>query len=901
MNWERQGIDFAGLSAYSKAVRKARAALALLLAFAVPVRAETTADPLWYLLSTTILAPDVRAVSAGGEGPADAKGLAALQADLLVLAEGLESFRDEAQAKETLARLEPRMSPELKPFFKSRASSLDAVYRTLAVTDYTWAQRFPEPSCDPVLARRELLDSRDGLFQTEDGEASPWLVSLLGPQAVGEAAEQALDQASSHAKLTDAAYEKLRARVRKLTLALASDKAAGAARSKLYCSRAAAYTDLAGFHRAKDTALISAAQAVVRKPEASVFVVVWKNQRAAAVLLRTKHGSMLVTDAAIVAETNDPILFAFSENEKPVALRTTVVRRHPELSVAVLTYTGDRTRPALELAHGAPSQDDLVTAVGHTMASGLWTKTSGLVTKVGEVSFQTDAAVSSELSGGPVLNEAGEVAGMLVLRRADTEEGRWPVAIPAPLLARWLDDPASFVSAAPPTETIEDAGTAAILSRARPSALIEAGLGAWNIPGLPPPPSVPNGVCMANCGGGEPSSGGSSYSTPYTGPNLWSMLGKLFRSKPKVESPAVEYPRYDPSPVVVEAPKPPPEPPKPECSFGAVRPPKTVGIAPIELRVQFSCTYPEGAKRIDLSGHEVVFSVGWKGDKVITSTVSTDSQGIATVSLAVQSVEGASEKAHDELDNYDPGRKPRADPPAEPAPFIGASRGNGLINAASPGAPSPDSVGISSAVPEASQALTGATIVLVRDQAIKTALIEVGAKITLGAASSAIVVTGFLSASFVVGWKIGKFALAVDRKMNESLDKYNEAIDTHNPAQPKVPKMDVFDELDREAAKSRGTNPRGVCTDDQHARLQSAVHAACDPPRKCTFEMKDCVDLLSRLNRNRNCAVARDEINNTCYGGGDENHREEANTARKSAAKCIKVISKHCPNESISE
>lgn len=882
-------------------MRQARAALALLLAFALPVRAETTADPLWYLLSTTILAPDARAVSSEGEGPADAKGLAALQADLLVLADGLESFRDEAQAKETLVRLEPRMSPELKPFFRDRASSLDAVYRTLAVTDYTWAQRFPEPPCGPILARRKLLDDRDGLFQTENGVTSPWLVSLLGPQAEGEAVEQALDRASSHAKLTGAAYEKLRARVRKLTLALASDKAVGAARSSLYCSRAAAFTDLSGFHRAKDTALISASQAVVRKPEASVFAVVWKNQRAAAVLLRTKHGSRLITDAAIVAETNDPNLFAFSEKEKPVELKTTVVSRHPELGVAVLTYTGDRARPALALADRAPSKDDLVTAIGHTMVSGLWTKTSGLVTKVGDVSFQTDAAVSSELSGGPVLNEDGEVAGMLVLRRADTEEGRWPVAIPAPLLARWLDDPESFVSTAPPAETIEDAGTAAILSRARPSALIEAGLGAWNIPGLPPPPSVPNGVCMANCGDGESSSsGGSSYSTPYTGPNLWSMLGKLFRSKPKVEPQAVEQPRYDPSPVVVEAPKPPPEPPKPECSVAAVEPPKTVGINPIELKVQFSCTYPEGAKRIYLSGHDVVFSVGWKGDKVITHTVPTDSQGIATVSLAVQSVEGASEKAHDELDKYDPDRKPRADPPAEPAPSIGATHGIGLINAASPGAPSPDSVGISSAAPDASQALTGAAIVLVRNQATKTALIEVGAKITLGAASSAIVVAGMLTTSFVVGWKIGKFALVVNNELNESLDKYNEAIDTRKQVAPKV---DPFDELDREAAVTRekekklyprpgdGLDPPGTCDDDKYGELRSEYKRHCSGLVSCKANF-ECKALRYAREKFRNCQVARFRLMTTCFKGGDSTHRPEYEAALNGQVNCEKLMAK---------
>lgn len=531
-------------------MRKARAALALLLAFAVPVRAETTTDPLWYLLSTYVLAPDAKAVEAQGEGPADAKGLAALQADLLVLTDGFEGFRDEAQVKETLERLKPRMSPELRPFFKDRASSLDAIYRTLAVTDYTWAQRFPEPPCEPGEARRKLLASRDGLFQTGKGEASPWLVALLGSQAEGKSAEQALDQASSQAKLTGAEYEKLRARVRKLTMALASEKAIGSARSKLYCSRAAAFTDLAASQRVKDTTLISAARVVIQKPEESVFVVVWKNQRAAATLLKTKNGAVLVTDAAIVADTDHPNLFAYSANAKPVQLTATVVRRHPELSVAVLTIAEDPARPALSLAETTPAKDELVTAIGHTQISGLWTKTSGLVTKVGEVSFQTDAAISPELSGGPVLNDAGQVAGMLVLRPADTEEGRWPVAIPAPVLLRWLDDPAITFPAAQ-AEVIEDDGTAAVLTRARPIELTETGLGAWNIPGLPPPPSVPHGVCVQNCGGG--SSSGSSYSSGYSGtggeelgkalgelgavlilkgiPALFRGIGKLFKGK----------------------------------------------------------------------------------------------------------------------------------------------------------------------------------------------------------------------------------------------------------------------------------------------------------------------------------------------------------------------------------
>jgi hypothetical protein len=227
-------------------VRTARAALAILLALAVPVRAETTSDPLWTMLSTYVLAPDPGAP----EGEGDTKGLAGLQADLLLLSDGFEAFRDEAQVKASLEKLHPRMSPELRPFFRDRASSLDAVYRTLAVTDYTWAGRLPDPPCAPGERRAAQLGSEDRLFADEKGEASPWLVSLLGPRAKGQQAAAALDQASAAARLTPAGYERLRAKARRITLALQSSSAEGFARAKLYCGRADVYEKLAAHHRA---------------------------------------------------------------------------------------------------------------------------------------------------------------------------------------------------------------------------------------------------------------------------------------------------------------------------------------------------------------------------------------------------------------------------------------------------------------------------------------------------------------------------------------------------------------------------------------------------------------------------------------------------------------------------
>lgn len=688
-------------------MRTARSALALLLALAIPVRAETTADPLWYLLSTYVLAPDAKAVEAQGDGPADSKGLAALQADLLVLTDGFEGFRDETQVKETLERLKPRMSPELRPFFKDRASSLDAIYRTLAVTDYTWAQRFPESPCEPLEASRKLLSSRDGLFQSEKGGASPWLVALLGPQAEGKSAEQALDQASSQAKLTGAEYEKLRSRVRKLTMALASEKAIGAARSKLYCARAAAFTDLAASQQGKNAGLISAARVVAQKPEESVFAVVWKDQRAAATLLRTKNGAVLVTDAGIVADTDHPNLFAYSANAKPIQLTASVVRRHPELSVAVLTFAENQGRPALSLAETGPAKDELVTAVGHTMISGLWTKTSGLVTTVGEVSFQTDAAISPELSGAPVLNKAGEVAGILVLRPANTEEGRWPVAIPAPILVRWLDDPA-FTFPTAQAEVIEDDGTAAILTRARPIDLTEAGLGAWNIPNLPPPPSVPHGVCVQNCGGGGAS--GSSYSSGYSGtggeelgkalgelgavlilkgiPALFRGIGKLFKKNNK--SPSASVVKSSPSPTAKASPPPkPPPPPMPRCDIGMAASPKTIGGAPEEIVVRVTCDSPEAP----LAGHKIKFEVQWDSGTARTAgTVDTGPTGEAILRLSVRNeatkraaVVDRAEGSFGDLDRVAAEHSEPEEEPAQTAPvaaetFIEAGDGTRSLN-----------------------------------------------------------------------------------------------------------------------------------------------------------------------------------------------------------------------------
>lgn len=564
----------------------------MLLALTVPLSAETTVDPLWYLLSTQLLARDERAIASPEETGADSQGLASLQADLLLLADGFESFRDEAQVKSTLARLEPRIAPELRPFFASRASSLSAIYRTLAVTDYTWARRFPEPPCAPIEARRRLLAARDGLFQNDKGEASAWLASLLGTGAAGRSAEEALDRASGRTRPSAADYERRRALVRKLTLALSSEKAEGAARAKLYCARASAFEDLAAFHESREEAVLASRSTAGTAPERSVFVVVWESRRAAATLLQTKDGQVLVTDASVVAGVEHPNLFAYSDTGKPIELTATVGRRDANLGLALLTVSEKFERPALALADDTPVKGELVSAIGHSQVSGLWTKTSGLVTKAGPGTFQTDAAVSADFSGGPVLNDAGEATGLLVRRPADTEEALWPVAVPSAEIARWLDG--ATTTATPVAETIEDAGTAAILTRAVP-APVETGLGDISVPGLPPPPPEPRSVCVSRCGSGSSPSrtnytnphtsyGGSSYSSNGSAelgqalgelgaqmilkgvPALFRGIGSLFKKKSAAPLPKPEMADNRHHPAVSQ--EPPPRPPDPLTPSG---------------------------------------------------------------------------------------------------------------------------------------------------------------------------------------------------------------------------------------------------------------------------------------------------------------------------------------------
>ncbi|HEX4048385.1 MAG TPA: hypothetical protein VH309_11150 [Elusimicrobiota bacterium] len=216
------------------------------------------ADPLIALMTRLTAPSDGSAASEPGAPPASSARLARVQADLAAAAADFESRRPLAPESALRKALAGGTDPALRPLSKDRDASLNAIYRTLAVLDYTWALRFPGATCSPEKRRGALLRSADGLFIDPDvGTLSPWMARLLGPASFGTEPEEALDQASAATRPTQSGYEKLRARADLLTEELAAGKLTGTERAGLYCGRASAYERLALAHAKGGTTLAS--------------------------------------------------------------------------------------------------------------------------------------------------------------------------------------------------------------------------------------------------------------------------------------------------------------------------------------------------------------------------------------------------------------------------------------------------------------------------------------------------------------------------------------------------------------------------------------------------------------------------------------------------------------------
>lgn len=645
-------------------MRALRVLLATLLA-AAPVQAQ----PVVELLTRYAIPADETAASAPeGDAPqGSGKKLAELEADLALVSEGLEAFAHPEDAAKALLAAKPRLPAGTARFFRDRATALDSLYRTLAVVDYTWALRFPDPPCSPAEKRGELLRSDDGLFvDRASGQTSAWMTALLGPSAKGKALEAALDRASASEAPSQAEYARLRARQNLITKALGSDGAVGAARAGLYCKRAETRVRLAAANRTSEQVL-AARSSEAKASRRGVVIIAGKTSegleaRGAGVVVDTKSGVRILTDRRL---GNGEVVALVDGRTTPVPL--TVEREDVPSGLLLLRPAGDAGE-ALPLAETAPEKDDLVFAHAHSERLGAWTKTQGLVTSVGSNQFQTDAIVDASMTGGAVLDEEGRLVGLLVLR--PTATGEWPAAVPAPALNSWIEG--GRAPEAQPGPSL-DAGTAKILTASRPLLdSLSVGEGAIVARAAdiytPTPWGTVRGVCMANCEDSAPStsySGGSNGNRElgealgklaavglealiFKGiPALFRGIGSMFKSKPSVTAPTLRRETVQTRPREFEKPK---EPPKLTGLTLAIMPDEGLEGETLTATAELSFSGDEPKK----DGINIVFTDNAKG-KIIypnnqpTYSAPTDASGKVTITFELSAKEHDLERPFDEL------------------------------------------------------------------------------------------------------------------------------------------------------------------------------------------------------------------------------------------------------------
>lgn len=93
----------------------------------------------------------------------------------------------------------------------------------------------------------------------------------------------------------------------------------------------------------------------------------------------------------------------------------------------------------------------------------------------------------------------------------------------------------------------------------------------------------------------------------------------------------------------------------------------------------------------------------------------------------------------------------------------------------------------------------------------------------------------------------------------------------------------------------------GDCTKQQMQVLQGAVKKACDAERRCTREdvrenarEADCAGVLQRIQRNLQCRDARKAVNDICYNGGDEGHRQQVTETENALKRCETIYQEKC-------
>ena len=105
-----------------------------------------------------------------------------------------------------------------------------------------------------------------------------------------------------------------------------------------------------------------------------------------------------------------------------------VTQVHAVLDLAYVEIQSNQLFPVLQLGDSSETQvGDVVIAIGYPLADELGLKptlTQGVVSAVRDGYLQTDASLNPGNSGGPLLNEYGQVVGLIAARAESTESGR---------------------------------------------------------------------------------------------------------------------------------------------------------------------------------------------------------------------------------------------------------------------------------------------------------------------------------------------------------------------------------------------------------------------------------------------------------------------------------------------
>ncbi len=604
-------------------MRLARRVIALALCGLIGA-GPASANPLAYVLAGQESAPEVVDPSASNvreaagepasEGELDSADLSKLAGRLSTIALGYESFPSEAHIGAESSRvLVDYTAPQgLIPNPADRVQTLDRVYRSLALLDYTRALRYAEGESCARVARRSLLRSPDGLFSDlKTGELAPWLKAELKRSRAGEA--PASLQTASAREWTQLAYLKTLAAARGETRKLADQGVVGAERAGAYCRRARLHEDLAS------------AQAALKWPSPdfstqteAVLEARWGDERATALALEWEGKPVIVVPGRLTpSEYEAPDLFTKSGKK----ISASYSRRGPTLSLLSPISAVALLRFSEKLEAG----EQIGYVVGHPIQGGSWSLARGLAQPPGNGLIVTDAAIDEGQAGAPLLDAQGRLLGVVA---------GWGAAYDAASLRGWLKDGGTLPAV---DESAPELGTGALLTASATFApkenggLIEAG-SYFN--------TNPTGKCVDVRGcDPAPPSGGSSYApNPYAGcpptqcypafmapvMGLFGLIGKALKSRPRAAAPRVADRGETPKRVEKKEPERLPD------------PKATVTLLPVSVKageeIVFQATVKGNRKEMKTAGLTIDFTVEYDKETKSASAV-TDASGVAVLKI----------------------------------------------------------------------------------------------------------------------------------------------------------------------------------------------------------------------------------------------------------------------------